>query len=124
MLYVKSRRRGAVAGNRRNVMAVRASLSGLLIAAATLIVLPAAAADPLYTLENATTLPSTNTGWDYVSLDAATGRLFMDRRVDGLTVFDINEHSQPQWRTRKARTEPCWCPSSTVFTSPALMARY
>jgi hypothetical protein len=74
-------------------MAVRASLSGLLIAAATLIVLPAAAAGPLYTLENATTLPSTNTGWDYVSLDSATGRLFMDRRVDGLTVFDINEHS-------------------------------
>ena len=73
-------------------MAVRASLSGLLMAAATLIVLPAAAG-PLYTLENATTLPSTNTGWDYVSLDAATGRLFMDRRLDGLTVFDINAHS-------------------------------
>ena len=48
-------------------MDVRASLSGLLMAAATLIVLPAAAG-PLYTLENATTLPSTNTGWDYVSL--------------------------------------------------------
>jgi len=74
-------------------MAVRASLSGLLMAAATLVVLPAAAAGPLYTLENATTLPSTNTGWDYVSFDAATGRLFLDRRVDGLTVFDINAHS-------------------------------
>jgi len=34
-------------------MAVRASLSGLLMAAATLIALPAAG--PLYTLENATT---------------------------------------------------------------------
>jgi outer membrane protein assembly factor BamB len=55
--------------------------------------LPAVAAGPLYTLENATTLPSTNTGWDHVSLDAATGRLFMDRRLDGLTVFDINTHS-------------------------------
>ena len=74
-------------------MAVRASLSGLLIVAATLIALPAVAADPLYTLENATTLPSKNTGWDYVSLDAATGRLFMNRRLDGLTVFDINAHS-------------------------------
>jgi len=72
-------------------MAVRASLSGLLMAATTLIALPAAG--PLYTLENATTLPSTNTGWDYMSFDSATGRLFLDRRLDGLTVFDIDTHS-------------------------------
>ena len=43
-------------------MAVRATLSGVLMLAATLIALPAVAAGPLYTLENATTLPSTNTG--------------------------------------------------------------
>ena len=28
-----------------------------------------------------------------MSFDGATGRLFLDRRLDGLTVFDIDTHS-------------------------------
>lgn len=55
--------------------------------------LPASAANPLYTLQNATTLPSTDTGWDYIAFDAATGRLFLDRRADGLSVFDVNRQA-------------------------------
>src|SRR4030081_2776780 len=58
-----------------------------------LAVLPAWGANPFYTLQNATTLPSADTGWDYIAFDAATGRLFMDRRADGLTVFDVNKHA-------------------------------
>ena len=34
------------------------------------------------------TLPSTNTGWDYITLDAKNHRLFIARRLDGLTIFD------------------------------------
>jgi hypothetical protein len=52
----------------------------------------AAAADQFYTLQDATTLTSTDTGWDYITFDTATGRLFLDRRADGLTVFDVNRH--------------------------------
>ncbi len=34
------------------------------------------------------TLPSTNTGWDYITLDAKNNHLFIARRLDGLTVYD------------------------------------
>jgi len=50
--------------------------------------LPGHAAEPAYTTGPATTLPSSNTGWDYITLDQATGRLFIARRADGLTVWN------------------------------------
>ena len=49
---------------------------------------PGHAAEPAYVTEAAATLPSGNTGWDYITLDQATGRLFIARRADGLTVWD------------------------------------
>ena len=49
---------------------------------------PGHAAEPAYVTETAATLPSSNTGWDYITLDQATGRLFIARRTDGLTVWD------------------------------------
>ncbi|SFV00499.1 YncE family protein [Pseudoduganella namucuonensis] len=49
---------------------------------------PAAAADG-YQLESATVLPSTNTDWDYLAFDAARSHLYIARRGDGLTVFDV-----------------------------------
>ncbi len=51
---------------------------------------PAAAGDLLYTLESATTLPSTDTGYDYIKMQPGTNRLFMARLADGLTVFDVD----------------------------------
>jgi DNA-binding beta-propeller fold protein YncE len=42
-----------------------------------------------YELESATVLPSTNTDWDYLAFDAARSYLFIARRGDGLTVFDV-----------------------------------
>jgi len=62
----------------------------LIIATIAAVSLPASAAGPVYVLESATTLHSTNSSWDYISLDQAGGRLFIARRLDGLTVFDIN----------------------------------
>ena len=56
--------------------------------ALTLLAGPAQAASPTYTATSATVLPSTDTGWDYIALQPGTGRLFMARRADGLTVFD------------------------------------
>lgn len=47
------------------------------------------AAEPIYTAESATTLPSTNTGWDYITMEKNGSRLFIARRADGLTVFDV-----------------------------------
>ena len=61
----------------------------IVILALTLLAAPAAA-QPAYTTGPATVLPSTDTGWDYITLDPATHRLFMARRKDGLTVFDVN----------------------------------
>ena len=58
--------------------------------AATLAV-PASAADPLYVLKSATVLPSTNTDWDYMKIERDGPRLFIARRKDGLTVYDVDQ---------------------------------
>ncbi|MFC3053204.1 YncE family protein [Kordiimonas pumila] len=46
--------------------------------------------DLLYSFENSVTLPGGTPDWDYLSLDQKSGRMFIARRDDGLTVFDIN----------------------------------
>jgi hypothetical protein len=48
-----------------------------------------AAADPLYTIEKAVVLPSTDSDWDYIKLEPHGTRLFIARRKDGLTVYDV-----------------------------------
>lgn len=53
--------------------------------------LPAFAGEPLYTLESATTLASTDTDWDYLKLEPHGSRLFIARRKDGLSVFDVDK---------------------------------
>lgn len=53
---------------------------------------PTAAAEPLYTIEDATVLASTDTDWDYIKLEPGTSRLFIARRRDGLSVFDVRTH--------------------------------
>jgi DNA-binding beta-propeller fold protein YncE len=66
----------------------------LLAAASALVAIaspsPAAAADPLYRLDDVTRLSSTDTDWDYIRLEPHGSRLFIARRKDGLTVFDVN----------------------------------
>lgn len=47
---------------------------------------------PLYVLERSATLSSTNTDWDYIKFQQGTSRLFMARRKDGLTVFDVDKN--------------------------------
>lgn len=54
------------------------------------VAMPSLAADPLYTLESAQTLPSTDTDWDYIKLESHSPRLFIARRKDGLTVYDVD----------------------------------
>ena len=46
----------------------------------------------LYKLEATATLPSTDSGWDYVKMQPNTSRLFMARDKDGLTVFDVDQN--------------------------------
>ena len=60
----------------------------LSLAAGLLLCAPAQAVDG-YRLESATVLPSTATDWDYLAFDAARSYLFIARRGDGLTVFDV-----------------------------------
>jgi hypothetical protein len=45
----------------------------------------------LYQLESETTLPSTNSGWDYIKMEPNSSRLFLARDRDGLTVFDVDQ---------------------------------
>ena len=45
----------------------------------------------LYKLESAVTLPSTDSGWDYIKMQPGTSRLFLARDIDGLTVFDVDQ---------------------------------
>lgn len=62
-------------------------------AIAALAMVPAAgAADPLYTLDAARTLASSDTDWDYIKLEPGTPRLFIARRKDGLSVYDVREN--------------------------------
>ena len=67
-----------------------ALLAPALLATTALLAAPAQAAGPTYVASSTTVLPSTDTGWDYVALQPGTSRLFMARRADGLTVFDVN----------------------------------
>src|SRR5260370_16387250 len=63
----------------------------LALAALGLTVSGAAAQAPqFYHLESAVTLKGAAPEWDYVTLDPARGYLFIGRRADGVTVFDVN----------------------------------
>ncbi len=46
----------------------------------------------LYKLQATATLPSTDSGWDYIKMQPGTARLFLARDVDGLTVFDVDQN--------------------------------
>lgn len=48
-----------------------------------------APAQPFYRLESASVLRSKSPEWDYVTLDEARGYLFIGRRSDGVTVYDV-----------------------------------
>jgi DNA-binding beta-propeller fold protein YncE len=50
----------------------------------------AAQAQPFYRLDSAVTLTGAAPDWDHVTLDPARGYLFIGRRGDGVTVFDVN----------------------------------
>jgi hypothetical protein len=64
----------------------------MFLGAAAILAAPAAAAEPLYTLEKAVTLPSSDSDWDYIKLEPHGSRLFIARRKDGLTVYDTRTH--------------------------------
>lgn len=49
-----------------------------------------ASPDLPYTMTGSVTLPSTDTGWDYVKFEPGSSRLFMGRLKDGLTVYDVD----------------------------------
>lgn len=63
------------------------------IAACTTTPVTSGNAETLYTLSNATVLPSSNSDWDYIKFDPETNRLFIARRKDGLTVFDTTSNT-------------------------------
>lgn len=66
-------------------------LGSLSIAAALAVAATSVQADGLlYQLESAVTLPSTNSGWDYIKMEPNSSRLFLARDRDGLTVFDVD----------------------------------
>ncbi len=48
-----------------------------------------AQAQTFYHLESVVTLKGTSPEWDYITLDSARGYLFIGRRRDGVTVFDV-----------------------------------
>jgi DNA-binding beta-propeller fold protein YncE len=50
----------------------------------------AAQAQQFYHLESAVTLKAAAPDWDYVTLDPTRGYLFIGRRGDGVTVFDVH----------------------------------
>lgn len=44
-----------------------------------------------YVMASSVTLPSSDTGWDYVKFEPDGSRLFMGRLKDGLTVYDVDQ---------------------------------
>ncbi len=67
-----------------------AALAGLVLLTA------GAAPGPAYVELSRVTLPSTDTSWDYITFDQASGRLFIARRADGLTVMDMRGGTAPR----------------------------
>jgi DNA-binding beta-propeller fold protein YncE len=61
------------------------------IAAAAALLAAGAQAQQFYHLESAKTLKSAAPDWDYVTLDPARGYLFIGRRADGVTVYDVKK---------------------------------
>ncbi|MDQ6646606.1 MAG: YncE family protein, partial [Pseudomonadota bacterium] len=49
-------------------------------------------ATQFYHLGSAVTLPGKAPGWDYITYDAARSHLFIGRRHDGVSVFDVTSH--------------------------------
>ena len=64
-------------------------LPGLALAALTSLLLAAPAAAQFHRLESSTVIKGAKPDWDYVTLDPARGYLFIGRRGDGVTVFDV-----------------------------------
>ena len=68
----------------------------VLLTACMLAIAGAPATAQTWVFESAQALPSTDTSWDYITLDPATNRLFIARRNDGLLAWDT--------KTREGRT--------------------
>jgi DNA-binding beta-propeller fold protein YncE len=62
----------------------------LIVCAAVGISVLATSTQAFYRLESAVTLNSASPDWDYVTLDPARGYLFIGRRGEGVTVYDVN----------------------------------
>ncbi len=60
-----------------------------LLAGAGLLCAAPALADSGYHLEKVVTIPGGDSGWDYNTIDARNGRIFIAHRKDGLHVYDI-----------------------------------
>ena len=61
----------------------------LACAALAALLLGGNAAAQFHRLESATVIKGAKPDWDYVTLDPARGYLFIGRRADGVTVFDV-----------------------------------
>lgn len=85
-----------------------------LLAAAALTTATAQAEDDLlYTLDKSTILPGIGSDWDYMKMERDGPRLFIARRKDGLTVFDVD--------TRKVIANIA---NSTGANGPLLLPQY
>jgi hypothetical protein len=66
---------------------MRLAIAGVLAAVSAPPLLAAQASS--YRLQKAVTIASSDTGWDYNSLDQQRGRMFIAHRKDGLHVYDV-----------------------------------
>lgn len=71
-----------------------------------------AAPDLPYVMTGSVTLPSSDTGWDYVKFEPGSSRLFMGRLADGLTVYDVD------------RGQAVTMENSTGANGPVLLPQY
>lgn len=67
-------------------------MAPLLALLGTALLAAPAHAKSFYHLGSAVTLPGKVPGWDYLTYDAARSHLFIGRRLDGVTVFDVATH--------------------------------
>lgn len=68
-------------------------MAGMIMAACLALVAPLCHAGQFYHLQSAVTLPGRSPAWDYLTLDPGRPYLFIGRRHDGVTVYDLaNRH--------------------------------
>src|SRR5712692_5354238 len=99
-------------------LSVQWCLMAALTGAAVFFAMPAAA-QQFYRIESAVAMKSAAPNWDYVTFEPARSYLYIARRQDGVTVYDVKARKViGNIEKSEQANAPPWSPNSTADTPP------